>query len=117
MEAYNEEQKMKSAKFWTCLVAGIISAVIFLPILIFSVHTLITGRVVGEVRGGTLYYNGEVYERVYENIEINVGGCLGSVVQEDGSRIKIYKLKGYPEYIYLSFIVYQDYSLYKLKST
>ena len=106
MESYTSERKMKNTKFWTCLISGMVCIIVFLPILIFSLNTLITGRIVGEVKGGTLYYNEHIYIETGENIDIDVGEYIGKVTWDDTkSTSKIYKINGYPDYIYLNMVL------------
>ena len=69
---------------------------------VLAAYLFFTNRVVATTEGNRIFYDGTVYEEVYDVLTFDRGRCLGRVdFAAYNSKIKIYALKEMPDHILL----------------
>lgn len=96
-------------KITSMIISFLIVLVLFLLIIFISS----SNNLIAEIDGSILNYKNKTYKESYETIDIDIGRCLGKAVfKDDNSTAKLYKLKGYDEYLYVNMGF--DHRIYKL---
>ncbi len=109
----------KPKKLGFCLLAILILAVVFLPIIIFMHNSTLDRKVVATAEGSKLYYNGETYVEYLNNFDVEIDEYLGRVESLDShSQYRMYSIRNMPDYIFvrLSLLGIGDYRIYKIVS-
>jgi len=105
--------KLEKAGF--CLLAIIVLASVFTPIIIF-IHNTQTPEVVATIDGIKLYYNNEIYTETDESFYCDRDEYLGVVdFLDSGTRLRMYSIRNMPDYIFVDMGI-TDYRIYKIKS-
>lgn len=98
----------------TLLIAVLTVSAVIIPLSMFLYTSVRNNKVVGEIDGAKLNYNGRTYIESFDNVDRLVGSCIGSAVYLDTeSKTKLYILRDNNNYIYTRSL--HDYRLYELE--